>query len=124
MSLVETVQTVVKDHMADFAEVIEGELKSACPERSGEAKGSIGIEQMGEFSYRIGGENLHLYYADQGNKEGSRGGRIYPLGKALVFDGWGEHAGKGKGKGGRYVLPSVSAYDGSHFVREVADRHR
>lgn len=122
MSLVEKVKTICIEQMAEIADTIEGELKDACPVRSGEARRAIHTTQLTDTSYRIGGRNLHLYYADQGNDKS--GGRIYPKGKALAFEGWGPYAGKGKNKDGKYVLPSVSAYEGHGFVKEVADRHR
>ena len=119
MSLVEKVYEITRQRMHELAETIEGELKAECPVRTGEARNSIGIQEIDDTHIFVGGENLHLYYADQGNKKGSRGGRIYPKGKALSF--WGS---KSRYVGKHYVVPSVRAYDGAHFVREVADRHR
>lgn len=73
---------------------------------------------------RIGSELREAYWAVYGNVEGSRGGRIYPHGNALVFPGQGGYKGKGRSKNGMYVLPSVRAYKGHNFIKEVADRHR
>ena len=123
MSLVEKVYAITREQMRELAETIEGELKAECPVRSGEAKASIHIEEIDEEHIFVGGENEHLFFADQGNNQS--GGRIYPRGNALAFHGWGKWAGGGHGKpNGKYVLPSVSAYKGKHFVRDVADRHR
>lgn len=123
MPLVEKVKGICREHMQELAETIEGELKAECPARSGEAQASIGIEPIDDYHIFVGGSNMHLYYADQGNNQS--GGRIYPHGNALAFHGWGKWAGGGHGKpNGKYVLPSVSAYEGKHFVKKVADRHR
>ncbi len=122
MGLVTTVEDSIKKELDRVSRQIEGELKAECPSRTGEARASIHIEETGEFERFVGGTNLHLYYADEGNKRA--GGRIYPHGGGLAFHGWGKYAGGGHGKGGIYVLPSVSSYDGAHFVETVADRHR
>ena len=122
MSLRNQIESVIAKELDRVAKQIEGELKAECPVRSGEARNSIHIEETSQFERFVGGNNLHLYYADEGN--GGKGGRIYPHGNALAFHGWGSYAGKGHGKGGKYVLPSVSSYDGKHFVRTVADKHR
>lgn len=72
----------------------------------------------------IGSDLREAYWAVFGNIGGSQGGRIYPNGPALVFPGQGAYRGQGHGKGGKYVMPSVRAYRGHNFVREVANRHR
>lgn len=71
----------------------------------------------------IGSELREAYWAVYGNVGGSRGGRIYPNGPALVFPGQGSYRGGGHGKGGKYVMPSVRAYRGHNFLRDVARRH-
>lgn len=108
MSLVEIVHASVVQQMGDIAGVIEGELKGACPVRSGEARDAIHQEQVSEFVIRIGGINDHLYFADQGN--GHR--IIYPVkAKALHFSDGSFHN-------------RANPYPGKHFVRAVANRHR
>ena len=72
----------------------------------------------------IGSELREAYWAVYGNIGGSSGGRIYPDGRALVFPGQGPYRGHGHGKNGMYVLPSVKAYKGHDFLKEVARRHR
>ena len=71
----------------------------------------------------IGSDLREAYWAVYGNIGGSRNGRIYPDGNALVFPGQAGYRGKGHGKGGMYVLPSVRAYRGHNFLRDVARRH-
>lgn len=133
MSLWDKVVEIVNVKMNTEAAEILGELKAACPKRTGRTAGTFRIMGKGGggvgttaggllTSVRVGSTDLIAKYADEGN--GGSGGRIYPHGNALAFPGWGKWAGGGNGKGGKYVLPSVSAYDGAHFVRTVADRHR
>lgn len=93
-----------------FASQIEGELKAACPVDSGEARRSIHIEKVSETGRFIGGTNLHLFFADQGNAQ--RRSTIYPKkARALHF------------KDGTYHA-YASTYQGKHFVAAVANRHR
>lgn len=109
MSLFETVKVAITDELDRVSELIEGELKAECPVRSGEARNSIHIEPTGEFERFVGGTNLHLYFADEGNNQ-SRG-TIYPVrAKALRFTDGTFHA-------------SASTYEGKHFVKAVASRH-
>ena len=110
MALVETVKTAAMEQMRQIAQKINGELKAECPKRSGQAAGAIHIEQTGEMSYRIGGTDDHLFFADQGNNQSKS--VIYPVrAKALRFTDGSFH-------------PQASTYEGHHFVKKVADRHR
>lgn len=130
MSLIETVQAVVKEQMQQIAETIEGELKQACPKRTGRAAASIHIEKKGDTTYRIGANanfgdyrdgGMHLYYADQGN-DGS--GNI--IMSTRPYDRKGRPPGKLKintGMQSMYV-PYVHSYEGKGFIKKVADRHR
>lgn len=110
MALVETVKAIARAQVRELAGTINGELKAECPKRTGRAAGAIHIEQTGDTSYRIGGTDDHLFFADQGNNQ-SRS-VIYPVRrKVLKFtDGSFHH--------------SASTYEGKHFVEEVANRHR
>ena len=110
MSLVEKVEAITKEEMNRLAKTIYGELKAECPKRSGEAQRSIGIEPIDEYRIFVGGENLHLFFADQGNNQSKK--LILPVkAKALRFDDGTFHA-------------SAKTYEGSHFVKKVADKHR
>ena len=120
MSLVETVRAITKEQMRELAVTIQGELKGACPSDTGAARGSIQIEEEGEDRIFVGAHasfprngddpGTHLYYADQGNDGRSR--EIYPTRyKAL-------HLKDGSYRG------MVHGYDGKHFIKAVADRHR
>jgi len=115
MSLVQIVNNVCMSEMDKLAQRIQYELKSACPKRTGEAATSIGISAPSEFTRRIGGVNDHLFFADQGNNQSKS--RIYPKNaKALPISG----------SSGQWIAfrAHVSTYEGSHFVRDVADKHR
>lgn len=110
MSLVEIVNNVCMSELDSLAATIEGELKAACPKRSGVAAGSIGITATSLISRRIGGKNEHLFFADQGNNQRLK--VIRPVrAKMLRFDDGSLHA-------------RARTYEGKHFVKEVADRHR
>ena len=110
MGLVESVEATIVKKLDEVSQQIEGELKAACPKRSGEAANSIHIQHEGQYARFVGGTNSHLYFADEGNNQ--RLGTIYPVrAKALRFTDGTFHA-------------SASTYEGKHFVKEVADRHR
>lgn len=111
MSLVEIVETVINKSMDELASEIEGEMKAIVGNhsRSGVALGSIHIENGGH-TRRIGGSNLHLFFLDQGNNQTVN--VIYPVSaKALRFTDGTFHK-------------KANTYNGIHFVREVANRHR
>ena len=118
MSLVEKVWAITKEQMMELAETIEVELRSECPKRSGEAARSIGIEQMDEYHIFVGGSNLHLYYADQGN-----GGSNRIITSTRAVDRKGRPPGKLRFSDGSFHT-SAHGYKGKHFVKAVADRHR
>ena len=110
MSLVEIVESVISQSMDELASTIEGELKAECPKRSGQAVSAIHIERPSEYLRRIGGTDSHLFFADQGNNQ--RVNVILPVrAKALQFTDGTFHA-------------KAGTYNGKHFVRTVANRHR
>ena len=127
MSLVETVRAITKEHMMQLAQTIEGELKAEASNHkstnrhpTGMAAASIHIEEEDETHIFVGAHasfprngddpGTHLYYADQGN--GGRGRIIRPTRyKALHL------------KDGSYRA-FVHGYEGTHFIKAVADRHR
>lgn len=119
MSLVEIVEAVCKEQMMELAETIEGELKAECPVgKTGQARDSIGITPISDTRIRIGGENDHLYYSDQGSGA---------TGKFIAFEPKGgiDHSKRPYSRNsskvfshGRKAIPPLN------FVREVADRHR
>ena len=118
MSLVEKVRAITKEGMRELANTIEVELRAECPKRSGEAVRSIRIEEIDENHIFIGGSNLHLYYADQGN---GGSGRI--IRSTRPVDRNGRPPGKLKFSDGSFHT-YAHGYTGKHFVRAVADRHR
>lgn len=115
MSLVEIVTTLVEKDMDKVATRIQYELKRECPQRTGEAAGAIHIEDTGQFSKRIGGTNSHLYWADQGNGPGS----IPRDGSRKVMPVSGS-----RGEWIAFRTGPFNSYEGKHFVKAVADRHR
>lgn len=118
MSLVEKVRAITKQGMMELADTIEVELRSECPRRSGEAARSIGIEPIDDYHIFVGGSNLHLYYADQGN-----GGSRRIIKSTRPYDRNGVPPGKLKFSDGTFHT-SARGYNGKHFVKMVADRHR
>ena len=132
MSVLEKVVQIANKAMNTEAQQILDELKEECPKRSGKTAESfkIMLDDSSDVKIGTGGKSfltrvligskeLSALYANDGNIKGSRGGRIYPSGKALVFEG-----SKAPWKDNKYVLPSVRAYEGAHFVEKVANRHR
>lgn len=118
MSLVEQVKVACSEQMKRLAETIEGELKAECPVgKTGQAVGSIHIEQLGLTRYRIGGKNEHLYYSDQGSGATK---------KYIAFEPKGgiNRSLRPHNKDGIVRSQGRKAIEGLHFVREVADRHR
>lgn len=116
------------------AEILVKELKEECPKRTGDTARSMRILGQEEgmtagisagfiTKIKVGSTLKSAYWADQGNNAGD--GVIVPTRKkALAFHGWGSYAGGGHSKDGKYVLPSVSAYEGDHYVTRVANKHR
>lgn len=130
MSLVEKVKTICIEQMDELASTIEGELKAECPKRTGRAAASIHIEELGEYRRRIGAKanfsdysdgGVHLYYADQGN-----GGSGKTIKSTRPTDRLGRKPGKLHIMNGMHTMyvSSVSGYEGTHFIKAVADRHR
>lgn len=127
MSLWQKVVVIANKAMNTEANQILGELKAECPRSStghngrhvadsfrimGKGEGAmVSVSGSGLIgSIRIGSTELGAYYADQGN--GGRGRIIHPT-----------HAKALRLKDGT-IRKSVHGYEGTHFVREVADRHR
>lgn len=123
MSIWQKVVEIVNVKMNTEAGQILQELRAECPKDSGETARRIHIMGAKEdatvaiggvkgliHSVRIGSNDLSAYYADQGN--GGSGRIIRPTrSKALHL------------KDGSYRA-YVHGYEGSHFVKRVADRHR
>lgn len=115
MSLVEKVYEICEEQMDTLATRISYELKQACPKRTGEAASSVFIEKMDRTHIFVGSDNLHFYFADQGNGTGGipKNGARKPLPIS--------------GANGQWIAFRTSPfknYKGKHFVKEVADRHR
>lgn len=114
MSLKAKVEQIIDARTKKIAEQILKELRAECPKQSGRSARSFHIEKNGR-NYRVVSTKLSAYYADQGN--GGPGREIYPRkAKALkITNGINRTLGYAK---------YVHGYDGDHFVKRVADRHR
>ena len=123
MSVWQKVVEIVNDVMNTEADQILYELRATCPKDTGETARSFRIMGKNDDStvptvggkgliqsIRIGSTKLSAYYADQGN--GGKSRIIRP-----------KHAKALKLKDGSYRT-YVHGYDGTDFVRWVADRHR
>lgn len=123
MSLIEKVQVACREQMADIADRICADYKAEVEKSlkhpalsSGEASGSIHVEQLGETRYRIGAKNKHLFWFEEGNGSGGipkHGKPKKPM--PLTFGTLGSPQG--------YAM-HVSNYAGKHCNRTVANKYR
>lgn len=123
MSLVEKVNTICRERMEEIANEICQDYKSMVtsnlkhPENSsGQAAGSIQVHKMSDTSYRIGSDDLHLYFFEMGNgsggipKNGRRPIRPMPMTYGTL----------GSPKG--YAM-RVSNYKGQNIKEKVAKKY-
>ena len=123
MSVVERVRVACREQMSEIADRICADYKATVDANlkhpgnsSGEASGSIHVEQFGEYAYRIGSNNLHLYFFEEGNGSGGipkHGRPRRPM--PLTFGSRGAPQG--------YAM-HVSNCAGKHCNKIVADRYR
>lgn len=99
----------------DYKKSVDANLKH--PENSsGEASGSIKVEKIDDVTYRIGSNNLHLYFFEEGNgtggipKNGKKPKRPMPM----------KYGVRGEPKG--YSM-YVSNYEGKHINKKVASKY-
>ena len=130
MSVLQKVTQIVNKKMNTEAQQILDELQEACPKRSGKTARSFHIMGGNEDatvsvggkgfikSVRIGSTLLSAKYADEGN---GGDGRI--IRSTRPYDRRGIPPGKLKLSDGSFRT-EVHGYEGTHFVKEVADRHR
>lgn len=114
MSIEALAREIVDIETKRIAEKIYWEVRRECPKQSGRTARSFRIEKRGS-SYAIVSDKLTAYYAENGN--GGPSTLIYPR-KAKVLkitNGINRTLG---------YAPYVHGYDGAHFLREIADRHR
>ena len=131
MSLLQKVTQIVNKTMNTEAQQILGELREACPSRTGKTAASFHIMGGKEDatvsvggkglikSVRIGSTLLSAKYADEGN-----GGSGREIRSTRPYDRRGIPPGKMKLSDDGSYRAMVHGYEGSHFVKEVADRHR
>lgn len=114
MSLKAHAQLFIEAETRRIAEKILWEVRAECPKQSGRSARSFRVEKRGS-GYAVVSDKLSAYYADQGN--GGPGRIIYPRrAKALkITNGVNRTLGYAK---------YVHGYDGAHYIKEVADRHR
>lgn len=133
MSLLSKAIGIANKAMKTEADQILKELREACPKKTGKTARSFRIMSMDADAVvgttgqgvtkrvLIGSTRLTAYWADHGNYDS--GQKIYP--KHTRKDGRTPMLGKyPDGIPGYGWRASVNAYEGTHFVREVADRHR
>lgn len=131
MSVLQKVVQIANKAMNTEAQQILGELQEACPKRSGKTAASFHIMGGGEQasvstggqglvkSVRIGSTLLSAKYADEGN-----GGEGAIITSTRPYDRRGIPPGKMKLSSDGSYRTMVHGYEGNHFVREVAGRHR
>lgn len=115
MSIVEKVREICEENLDRLAVQIQYELKQACPKRTGEAARSVHIEKTSDTTRFVGSEHLHFRFADQGNGTGG----IPKSGQRKVMPVSGS-----RGEWIAFRTGPFNNYEGKHFVRDVADRHR
>ena len=133
MSLVSKATDIINKAMRTEADTILKELRQACPKKTGktaktfhimseDSNALVGVSGKGVIKrVVIGSTALTAYWADQGNS--GSGSPIYP--KHERKDGRAPVLGKyPKGIPGYGWRTYVNAYEGKHFVKQVADRHR
>lgn len=140
MSLFDKAREFVNRTMQTEANEILGELKAACPVRSGAAQsalrvmgsggGAIGTDARGVISNVFVGApinwgdpddgGVHLYYACYGN---GGEGRIITAKHRHKKGGPGALGKYPKGIPGYGWRTSVHGYDGHDFIKDVAARH-
>ena len=130
MSLVTTVEQLLKDKLDTAASEIERELKFELnaslrhPSRStGSAMRKIRIEKEGKWSRFIGARidwdnhndgGVHLYYFIYGNKGNGSDGKIYPTrSRALHLEHIGDDV----------YAAYVSPYAGNNILKSVVDHY-
>ena len=138
MSLLSKVVEAINKAMDTEADQILRELRDACPKDTGKTAKSFRIMSV-DSSYTVGttgqgvkkrvliaSDKLTAYWADHGNYDS--GWVIYPTHQGkLTKNGKRKPPMLGKypkGIPGYGWRAHVNAYEGTHFVREVADRHR
>lgn len=103
---------IVQKKLDEVANDIFQELIAEVPVHTGRTKQSIRVYKTGKYKRAIGSYLLSAKYADEGNGPG----RIYPVhSKYLRFIGY---------DGKVHYAKSVRSYIGSHYVEDVANRHR
>lgn len=114
MSLVAHAERIIETESRRIADKILWEVRAACPKQSGRSARSFRVEKRGR-GYAVVSSKLSAYYADQGN--GGSGRIIYPTrARALkITNGVNRTLGYAR---------FVHGYDGAHYIREVANRHR
>ena len=128
MAILDKVVEIVNKAMNTEASQILGELKAECPKQTGKTAASFHIMRgSGNATVSVGGSGFitsvrigstldSAYYADQGNSA---------TGKFIAFVPYGGiDASKRPYAKGKVYSHGRVGYEGRHFVKAVADRHR
>ena len=130
MAIWDKVVEIANKAMNTEASQILGELKAACPYRTGTTQRSFHIMRgSGNATVSVGGSGLitsvrigstldSAYYADQGNSATSKYVSFAP------YPGWDTSKRPYVSKDGMVHSHGRAGYEGKHFVKAVADRHR
>lgn len=89
---------------ADYKSMVTAAIKNKATS-TGEAAASIHVEQISDTRYRIGAENSHLYFFEEGN--GSR--IIYPVKAKALYYSDGSFHGRSTPYAGRNIKAKVAA---------------
>lgn len=134
MSILDKVIEIVNQKMDTEANQILGELKDACPKRTGQTAASFHIMGSGKgatasiggkgfiTNVRIGSTRLSAKYASEGN-----GGSGKVIKSTRKYDRLGREPGKLLIMNGMHTMYATSVHGytpATNFVKDVADRHR
>lgn len=117
MALTGIIKEIIDEKADDIAQNILVDLMDACPVRTGKTAESFEIHKIGH-KYYIGSTRLSAFYADYGN-----GGPGRIIRSTRRMDRRGRIPAKLKLSDGTYRV-YVHGYEGSHFVKAVADKYK
>lgn len=114
---VERLNNVVEEKLDELAKTVQREMRDIVEDYSDTGReNKITITKQAEHARFVGAIDLGLFYLDQGNGGSNR--LIYPRRKNGTMV-WVDNA-----TGQFFARKVVHGYNGIHFVRRVADRHR
>lgn len=117
--LTEAVYTAIDNQSKKIADKIFWEVRRECPKKSGRTARSFEVMKI-NGNYVVGSYKVTAYYAENGNGTG----RIYPRRKKALKLTNGINRVLTDENGKPVIRASVSTYEGAHFLRDIASRHR